>query len=460
MNVPRFVADFDSSTGLVRALAAALHQQPHQRLGRSRPAALAVRASRSVPERPRTAVFRRSGAAEGLAPDDIADVAPEEFGAWVADIYGPRKCDAVAVGSSNGAVMHLCAAMGVPWLPQTFLVPVRRSADPDDCKHDADLAGASSARLLDRQPGLQIHQMHDPNQDRLMVAKIAYFRMKLRSLTDSYRRYLRQTLVPGGTIIVVDCTASWPVTRRADRHVYQHGAVGGLTPEEYDNGSPRVARFLNEQGAATHRWEFPPTGGLAPEAEWGYEQAMSEDIQAFADADGYRVVHLRFPTPEAPSALVADIYRDWYASEGFPLSRLLAETFICVEPSWALATRTVPLWLTFGTEPSLATLSGYLHDHPDINELLVTLFPHGVRSAGYAAAQRWRDAGRTRDITTTLAGVRPAQWPADFASLVNYERALSRAAPRGPFPAPIRLDRVEAAIRHGGNAHNTQWISG
>jgi hypothetical protein len=459
MSVPRFVADFDSSTGLVRGLAAALHQQPHRRLGRSWLAALAVRGSRAVPERPRTAAFRRSGAAEGLSPDDLVDVAPEEFGSWVASMYGPRQCEAVAVGSSNGAVMHLCAAMGIPWLPQTFLVPVRRSADPDDCMRDASLAGASTARLLASQPDLQIHQMHDPNQDRLMVAKIAYFRMKLRALTDSYRSYLRRTLAPGGTIIVIDCTTSWPVTRRGDRHVYQHGAVGGLMPSEYDEGSPRVARFLGDQGADVRRWEFPTTDEESPEAEWGYEPAMDADIHAFADAEGYRVTRLRFPTPESPSALVADIYRDWYVGEGADATRLLAETFICVEPSWALATRSVPLWLTFGTEPSLEKLSDYLRERPEHRELIVTLFPHGVRSAGYAAAERWVLAGKRLGVPTSLAGVRTTQWPADFASLVNYQRALDRTATRQPFLPPLRLDRAEAAIRRDGKAHDVQWTS-
>ena len=40
---------------------------------------------------------------------------------------------AVMIGSSNGALTHLAAACGVPWLPQTVLVPVRRPrADPAD----------------------------------------------------------------------------------------------------------------------------------------------------------------------------------------------------------------------------------------------------------------------------------------------------------------------------------------
>jgi hypothetical protein len=438
--VPPYVADFDSSTGLVRALAAALHRRPYRRLDRSAALATAVRASRVMPRGLRMAAFREMGGREGIRPNALADLDPDRFAEWVCARYGRRRADVVAIGSSNGAVMHLCAAMGVPWLPQTFLVPVRRNAAPEDCRSDFELAVAESGRLLARQDDLQIHQMHDPNQDRLMVARIAYFRMKLRGLPDAYRRFIRDCLNPGGTLLVVDCTAKWPVSRRGERHVYQHGAVGGLAAGAYDE-----------------RWDFPAVDGCAPEAEWGYEPALTDAICGVADAEGYRVIRLSFPSPEAPSAVVADLHRDWYAECGAAANRLLAETFICVEPSWVLETRTVPLWLTFGVEPSLATLQTYLSSRGDLEQLLVTLFPHGVRSLGYAAAARWRAAGEDRGLATALAGVAEKQWPADFASLASYADALERAVPRGPFPPPLPLDRVAAAVAAAGPAHDLAW---
>ena len=47
--------------------------------------------------------------------------------------YPRRQYPAVVVGSANGAAVHLWAALGIPWLPQTFLVPIARSGvHPDD----------------------------------------------------------------------------------------------------------------------------------------------------------------------------------------------------------------------------------------------------------------------------------------------------------------------------------------
>lgn len=457
MSAPPFVAEFDSATGLVRALAASLAHEPYLRLGRSRSAAAAVRATRALPESMRSALFARAGAVEGIKPKQLPEVEPEQFCRWVTGQYARRTHDAVAIGSSNGAVAHLCAAMGVPWLPQTFLVPVRRRADPDNCVGDTALASDESAALLAAQPALAIHQMHDPNQDRLMVRHIAYFRMKMRSLTAAYRRYLRQTLAPGGTILIVEGCVRWPVTRRGSRHVYQHGAVGGLDPEEYDDGSSRVREFLATEHAVTHGWRFPSIDEWAPEAEWGYESALTADVRAFAARHGYRVARLSIDSPDAAGPIVADVYRDWYAVAGEPSKRLLVETFICEEPGWALATRTVPLWLTFGTEPSLAVFSRYLRHSDRFDEIAITLFPHGVRSAGYAAAERWRQVALDHGVSPTLAGVDADAWPVDFSGLATYAAELHRNVPADDYPAPLSLTEAAAAINRFGAASGVRW---
>ncbi|HVW82285.1 MAG TPA: hypothetical protein VHB69_15235 [Mycobacteriales bacterium] len=456
MSAPEFVADFDSSTGLVRALAAALHERPFERLGRSRLAGAAVGASRALPEALLTRAFAISGGREAIAPSEVTKVDPEAFARWVVDQYGARRAPAIAVGSSNGAMTHLCAALGIPWLPQTFLVPVRRNADPDDCTGDTHLAAEAAADLLAHQPGLQIHQMHDPNQDRLMVTRLGYFRMKLRSLPQAYRDYINAVLEPDGVVLAIDCTLTWPRTELRERHVYQHGAVGGLRADEYDEGGPRVAAFLAEQGASERSWHFPPTDGCSPEAEWGFEAALRADLDDLATTSGFRRADLEFPAPEAFSPVVADLYREWYASSGAPSRRLLAETFICVEPTWALATRTVPLWLTFGTQPSLEVLRGYLDARSgDFDEALVTLFAHGVRSAGYAPAREWLAA--TRAQRGRLVGVDASRWPADFAALARYSRDLHRIDPGGrPLPR-MPFDFALERLRGLGADHPVRW---
>jgi hypothetical protein len=58
--------------------------------------------------------------------------------------------------------------------------------------------------LVEGNPGLALHHMHDPVQDRLMIARMAYFRVKFLRLPRPYRAFLAHCLAPGGTVVLVD----------------------------------------------------------------------------------------------------------------------------------------------------------------------------------------------------------------------------------------------------------------
>jgi hypothetical protein len=172
--------------------------------------------------------------------------------------YPRGRFPAVAIGSSSGALVHLCAAFGIPLLPTTFLIPVRqRGVDPDDPRAGMQAGLAGAARLLGANADLELHHMHDPNQDRLSLRRMTYFRVKRRTLGQAFTRFLAERLEPGGTIVVSDCRLRWPVTRIGDRHVFQFGAVGGMEPDEFHSGSRRVAEYLARYGSARRRWDPP-----------------------------------------------------------------------------------------------------------------------------------------------------------------------------------------------------------
>jgi hypothetical protein len=106
--------------------------------------------------------------------------------------------------------------------------------------------------------------MHDPDQDRLMSQRMAYFRIKQRRLGEAYERFLRDRLAPGGSIILVECRHSWPTTRLGPRHVFQVGGSGGATPGGVPprrTTSRRVAGADGGEGAALGcsrtRWRKP-----------------------------------------------------------------------------------------------------------------------------------------------------------------------------------------------------------
>jgi hypothetical protein len=198
--------------------------------------------------------------------------------------------------------------------------------------------------------------MHDPNQDRLMVQRMTYFRVKHLRLPEAYAQFLEETLEPGGTLFLVECGLRWPTTRVGERHLFQFGALGGATPAEYLHGGPRVEAYLRRYDSPRRRWDPPEPDGEHPEAEWGFEPALRADVEALARRRGWRLRRIVFDQPEDLSPLVADLHRWWYRRLGRPDGRLLVESFVLLDPYWALRTGAVPFWMVFNVEPSAAGL--------------------------------------------------------------------------------------------------------
>ncbi len=163
------------------------------------------------------------------------------------------------------------AALGAPWLPQTFLMPVRRGGiSPDDPAGDAAWAPPLAECILRRHLDLQWRHMHDANQDRLMIAGMSYFRFKWRRFPHAYAWFLTETLARGATLLyIVDCRSRWPVHRHGPRHVFPFGGAGGMSPQEYHQGSERIRAYLGREAAAVRAWQPPSPNDRAPEAERG-----------------------------------------------------------------------------------------------------------------------------------------------------------------------------------------------
>lgn len=54
--------------------------------------------------------------------EKAGDIDASKIDKWIFDLYPNKKYPVIAIGLCNGAMIHLCAAMGIPWLPQTLLI--------------------------------------------------------------------------------------------------------------------------------------------------------------------------------------------------------------------------------------------------------------------------------------------------------------------------------------------------
>jgi hypothetical protein len=176
MRADEQIADFDSATGMLRVLGEYLRGRDAPLLARYPGAAepfvaALLGAANRLPRRLQEKAYAASGWAEALPADRMGEVRADELAEWVVGRYPRRRYPAVFVGSSNGAMTHLAAALGACWLPQTLLIPVRRRGGHPDRPAEALRTHRDAGRALMRaNPDLELHHMHDANQDRLMVA--------------------------------------------------------------------------------------------------------------------------------------------------------------------------------------------------------------------------------------------------------------------------------------------------
>ncbi|MBA8824823.1 hypothetical protein FHX42_002170 [Saccharopolyspora lacisalsi] len=457
MKPGRAVASFDSATGMLRCLARFLSGRDTPLLGQF-PGPLepvlttALAGVNHLPRRLAETCYTTSGVSEAVPRHRLGELDSEELASWVVDHYPRQRYPVIFVGSSNGALVHLAAALGAPWLPQTLLVPVRRGGvDRDDAEGELRAGLDPGQDLLAANPDLRLHHMHDPNQDRLMIAGMSYSRVKWHRLPRAYAEFIRNHLESGGVLVTAECELTWPTTRVNDRHVFQFGAHGGATTEEYHGGGPRVAALLKHYGERRRSWSPPAPDGSSAEAEWGFDPALLDDLGELSRSRGNRLWRLRFDHPERLSPAVAELYRTWYSRRGIDGGRLVGESFLLVEPWWTLRSGSVPFWSAFNTRASHEALRDYLDEAAPYDEIRLMLFPHGVDSIGLAGVDEWRElAGRARKVGTLL-GVDPRAYPRDFAALARSHREFARIRERYPQPRPMRLDAaVEALPRNSG----------
>jgi hypothetical protein len=442
------VAGFDSAAVLLQAAAAGAAGEEFPAIGHPTFLQYLVRASEWLPEQTRRAAYAAATGFESVPHSRIDKVDPAEIAEWATSLYEAPKYPAIMIGSSSGALVHLAAAMRIPWLPQTVMVALlRQGGGIDDPRGDLEQAKACGEKLVAANPDIQLHQMHDPSQDRLSLQYISYFRFKYRRLPAAYRRFIEERLQPGGLIIVSDCTKRWPTTRVNDRYFFQFGAVGGMEPEEYVSGSERVRDYLAYYETGLERWDPPEADSESPEAEWGFEPSIMGDIEELGRRGGHRSLRLAFEDAEYLSAPVADLHRDWYKQLGVTNPRLLVESFALIEPHWTLRTRSVPFWMTFNSGPSLDYLGEYLEQSPRYGQIRTMIFPHGTRSVGLPSVEDWRRVMRRGSDDVDFLGVSEDKYPNHFASLADYYNEARKLDEVHDLPEPMAVDIFEQFMR-------------
>ncbi|GFZ88390.1 hypothetical protein [Nesterenkonia alkaliphila] len=357
-------------------------------------------------------------------------------------------------GAVSGAAFFLAAALGVPFLPQTTLVSVRDGETrPDDITGAMRRWAPAARQIAANNPRVGVYHMHDPAQDRPMMAQSAFFRLKRKALGPVYEQFLRDRLDPGGVIITLDSTRTWRSTQTRERSLFQFGCLGGIPEEEYNSGSPRISAFLKAQGSEHTTWQAPDPTDRTPDGEWGFDPGFGQDVDRLADEAGWRRRTLYQNEPQDSSAFIAELYRHWYRQLGWPDTRLLVQTYYHLDPWYTLATGSVPFWNRFHMQPSFEQLAEYLTVADPYDEVLISLFSHGLDSPGLVEVPEWEQLARSSARRRgEVIGVDKQAYPADTGAAFRYQEAFKELGPHRELPNPLTVEDVDAFARQYGIA--------
>eukprot|EP00762_Andalucia_godoyi_P008748 ANDGO_04748.mRNA.1 hypothetical protein len=452
----RFVADYDSGSVMLRATSNAIHGESAQFGGlESSRMVMASKIFNHAPISLKRRMYQLGGWWESTEADVLtAHAFAEQLAADIVRQFPRNKTySCIVIGSANGALCHAFSAMRCPWLPQTVLVPVRRPARISilrlpggvssnkktvlDFGKEMEWGKDIARRIAERNPGVAVHHMADPNQDAMMIQEMAYFRIKFIEMPIAYQNFLREALALKGHLLVVDCTLAWPVVRtQHHRAVFQPGAFGGIEAEEY------LARNDESSSEKHLAWTGIHHDSTATEAEWGFANELLKSITVLCNDLRCSMHTLRFSNPEDPSAFVADLFRTWYESIEEPsVKPVFVSSFVALDPWQTIRRRLVPYWSCFPILSSMARFERFVDERGDaFSHIYMTFLSYGAKSKGHLDVAAFLENKRICGIPVSSMATDPKKHPLDFTTLPDLSDSLAKTGPLYPIPPAMSFD--------------------
>lgn len=355
----------------------------------------------------------------GTSRQDLARFELDSFFGEFLARYPRRRYPAVVLGAPGGGVAHLAALLGAPFLPVCGLLGLSHSIQPDDL--EAYLAtGMEAAQLLAPDGRFEVLVHYDPIHDRDLVKHAALVRVRLLTLPQVYRKFINQHLTPGGTVVLTDCSFSWPQVPLSPGVWLQVGGLGGISPQEF---------------LATYSPPGEPE--WRRESEWGCPPPFSTAAQQLAREGGFRFLHIPASHPHDYSHLAYRAYVAAGAQEG----TLLIDCFTSLDVKFCLQSGIAPLHLAFNTRDALEFAREFLSGfRPERAYLL--LHPSLSPPPDLVPLSEWREAlGPLVGELELLVDER--FWPADPYAAFAAAQALRELGEAYPLGAPLSLPPEE-----------------
>jgi hypothetical protein len=388
----------------------------------------------------------------GLDPKIMQDFSLDTLlSARLADYNGlTGPFPAVLVGAAlSGATAYLSLALGGPFLPQAFVVSLKRGSFSGDVNQYLHRSLDTALRIANENPGLMTIQHYDPIHDGWMTRFINHLRFKLIDLPPSYAAFIRSRVEPGGAIVYLDSGATWLRYRLGPRSVFQVGGWGGISPEEFLDGSERIRIYAKRAGLKSMDWRLKEYAlERGPESEWGSEPGLAEALEEFCRSEGFRFIRICLPHPNDFSRLAFESAKSLLVKEGRSPAGVLVEMFSQFDPQVARQTGLLPLWLIFNTPDSLKFLQQMRGQFPIDKPTFFSPLATFSVTPDLVPWKDWESA--LAGLNWTNIGTRPNHYPADARTLVKWSEPLRKWARenRQPLHNHLRAEEIDLLASH------------
>jgi hypothetical protein len=349
----------------------------------------------------------------------------------------------ITVGAAlGGATTYLSLALGGPFLPQAFVSTLKGGSLTGDVYEYLHRSLDTALRLADKNPGLMTIQHYDPIHDGWMTRFVNHLRFKLLDLPPAYAEFIKQWLKPEGEVVYLEGGASWLRYRVGPRSVFQVGGWGGISADEYLEGSDRIRTYAHKAGMKFTDWrltDYPVECG--PESEWGSEPGLDTALEAFCRREGYRFTRIPLLHPNDFSRMAFSAARRLLEKEDRQPTGVLVEMFSQFDATAARQAGLLPLWLIFNTQDSLEYLKEMRAQFPVGKPVFFSPLATFSVPPDLVSWKDWDDV--LTGIEWTNIGTRPSHYPADARALVKWVEPLRKWVEENRQPVTGRLEAEE-----------------
>ena len=345
----------------------------------------------------------------------------------------------IIVGAAlGGATSYLSLALGGPFLPQAFVVTLKGGSPDGDVNRYLHRSLEPVLKIAAGNPGLMTTQHYDPIHDGWLTRFVNHVRFKLIDLPPAYAEFIRSKLEPSGSVVFLEGGADWLRYRVGPRSVFQVGGWGGISAEEFLEGSQRIRFYARRAGLKYTDWElkgYPLEHG--PESEWGSEPGLAEALEKFCEAEGFRYVRISLPHPNNFSQLAFSAAQSLLAKEGRQAAGTLVEMFTQFDAASAYKSGLLPLWLIFNTQDSLDYLKAMSAQFPPDRPVFFSPLSTFSITPDLVPFDQW--AAVLSKFHWTNIGTRSDHYPSDSRTLIHWTEPLRQWVREHPHPLHTHL---------------------